>query len=78
MIFYNRTVKGETRAESDAYAYQAAFNSDGCITIRGTIRGLKGESSDETMLVLSESETRAIFQLMKKISANARTPELPF
>ena len=80
MVFFERKVTGDKKAESFTYSCQAALNSDGLITIRGRIRGLKdSDGNDETMLVLSEDETRAVFKLMKTIkNIVPNEDDLPF
>lgn len=80
MNFYNRKVKGNSVAESDALVFQAAINSDGMITIRGTIQGTPTDrdGAEETMLVLNKGETRAIFALMRILSQRTNNDDLPF
>ncbi len=80
MIFYNRNVKGRTVAESDAFEYQAAINSNGVITIRGITKDLPTDihGAEETMLVLIKRETQAIFSLMRVLSQHTKNDDLPF
>lgn len=78
MIQYNRKMESETVTEINAYHYQAAFNSDGCITLRGIIKGVTGvNDKDETLIVLNQSETRAILNLLAEIK-RAMPMEMPF
>lgn len=77
MIVYKRNLNSETVAEINGYGSQASLNSDGMITIRSTIKGLKGENKEEQMLVLSVGETTAIFKLMHQIGL-CMNIDLPF
>lgn len=54
---------------------QASFNSDGRITLRNYDNSNK--SKDE-IIVLSDSETDALFELFSKIAAKNRCYQLPF
>ncbi len=68
MIVYKRTVKGEEVFErEEKQITQAAFNSDGQITLRG-YNCSTSVNDYETMCVLSKSETKAIFELMEKFA----------
>lgn len=58
---------------------QASFNSDGNITLRHY--GYLGADvkNDDEIIVLSESETQAIFELMRKIKESCdKIGDLPF
>ena len=54
---------------------QASFNSDGRITLRNY--DISDKSKDE-IIVLSDSETDALFELFSKITAKKRCYQLPF
>lgn len=69
----------DTIAEEHNQRWQAAFNSDGGITLRGyntqspTIGGL-----EDTILVLNENEVVAIFDLFKTFTKFVTDDCLPF
>lgn len=75
MKFFNRKVDTDTRQELSAHTYQAAYNSDGCITLRGIVKG-NSDLSSEIILVLNPLETKAIIDLMKKL--NLFVDDMPF
>ena len=54
---------------------QASFNSDGNITLRNYDRANK--NSDE-IIILSESETKALFELFSKMGQKYKAYDLPF
>jgi hypothetical protein len=54
---------------------QASFNSDGCITLRNYDRS--NRDKDEIIL-LSQSETGALFELFEKMGVKLKSHELPF
>jgi hypothetical protein len=76
MIVYKRTVNGEVIEREEKQVTQAAFNSDGQITLRG-YDCFNGGDGYETMCVLNRKETRAIFNLMKEFAALTKN-DLPF
>lgn len=76
MIVYKRTVNGEVIGREEKQITQAAFNSDGQITLRG-YNYFEGDDQYETMCVLSRNETRAIFELMKEFAVLTKN-DLPF
>lgn len=54
---------------------QASFNSDGNITLRNYDRSNKNK---DEIIIMSESETKALFLLFSKIEKTAKTYDLPF
>lgn len=54
---------------------QASFNSDGNITLRNYDRSNKNK---DEIIILSESETKAIFELFSKMGQINRAYNLPF
>jgi hypothetical protein len=54
---------------------QASFNSDGNITLRNYDKGNKDK---DEIIILSESETKAVFELLHQIKKKAENYELPF
>lgn len=54
---------------------QASFNSDGNITLRNYDRSNKNK---DEIIILSETETKAIFILMSEISNKIKGYSLPF
>lgn len=54
---------------------QASFNSDGNITLRNYDRSDKNK---DEIIVLSESETRALFSLFSKMTSASKAYDLPF
>ena len=54
---------------------QASFNSDGNITLRNYDRANK--NSDE-IIILSESETKALFELFSRMGQKYKAYDLPF
>ena len=54
---------------------QASFNSDGNITLRNYDRSDKNK---DEIIILSESETRALFALFSKMMNTSKSYEIPF
>lgn len=54
---------------------QASFNSDGNITLRNYDRSNKNK---DEIIVLSDSETNALFALFSKIGQKNKNYDLPF
>ncbi len=54
---------------------QASFNSDGGITIRNYDRANKNK---DEIIILSDTETNAIFRLIKEIKNKFKDNDLPF
>lgn len=54
---------------------QASFNSDGNITLRNYDRSDKNK---DEIIILSESETNAIFALFNKMMNKSKQYDLPF
>lgn len=54
---------------------QASFNSDGCITLRNYDKSNKNK---DEIIILSESETRALFELFSKMGNKCNAYKLPF
>lgn len=82
MRIIKRKMQAETTTdESNDFTFtQASFNSDGNITLRhyGAYIGADTKNNDE-IIVLSKSETQAIFELMRKIKNSCdSTSDLPF
>lgn len=77
MKIYKRNIV-QQEIETDGSFCQASFNSDGHITLR-TYGGVAGANVD-TIVSLSDVETKAIFDLFKKFTKqmNDREIELPF
>lgn len=68
-----------TDGSNDFTSTQASFNSDGNITLRH-YGGPEYTKDDDEIIVLSKSETQAIFELMRKIknSCSGLNNYLPF
>lgn len=54
---------------------QASFNSDGNITLRNYDRSNKNK---DEIIILSQSETEALFELFNKMGQKCRRYDLPF
>lgn len=54
---------------------QASFNSDGNITLRNYDRSNK---NDDEIVILSNSETNALFELFSKLGQVNKNYDLPF
>ena len=54
---------------------QASFNSDGNVTLRNYDRSNKNK---DEIIILSQSETKALFELFSKMGQMCKTYELPF
>ena len=54
---------------------QASFNSDGNVTLRNYDRSNKNK---DEIIILSQSETKALFELFSKMGQNCRNYTLPF
>ena len=54
---------------------QASYNSDGNITLRNYDRSKKCE---DEIIILSKSETKAIFELLSKMGQVNKNYDLPF
>ena len=54
---------------------QASFNSDGNITLRNYDRSSKDE---DEIIILSNSETQAVFKLMSELDRTLKNYTLPF
>ncbi|MBO5408917.1 MAG: hypothetical protein J6A61_05945 [Clostridia bacterium] len=54
---------------------QASFNSDGCVTLRNYDRS---DRSKDEIIILSTSETEALFELFSRISLKLKNHTLPF
>lgn len=54
---------------------QASFNSDGNITLRNYDRSNKNK---DEIIILSNSETKALFELFSKIGEKLKDYSLPF
>lgn len=75
MIFLNREIKLVETYKNKIHKgkCQASFNSDGNITLRT----YKDKEIDE-IIIFSEEETNAIFNLMYNIHENTHRNDLPF
>lgn len=54
---------------------QASFNSDGNITLRNYDRSNKNK---DEIIILSQSETKALFELFSKMGQKYKSYDLPF
>ena len=54
---------------------QASFNSDGNVTLRNY--DISNKTKDE-IIILSQSETKALFELFSKMGQMCKAYELPF
>lgn len=54
---------------------QASFNSDGNVTLRNYDRSNKNK---DEIIILSQSETKALFELFSKMGQMCKAYELPF
>lgn len=54
---------------------QASFNSDGCITMRNYD---KSNKNNDEIIILSNSETEALFALFSRIGQKNKNYDLPF
>lgn len=54
---------------------QASFNSDGNVTLRNYDRANKNK---DEIIILSQSETKALFELFSKMGQMCKSYELPF
>lgn len=82
MIIIKRNIKPENQvkfAEHNIGEYlphcQASFNSDGNITLRNYDRSNKNK---DEIIILSNSETNALFLLFSRIGQKNKNYDLPF
>lgn len=77
MKIIKRTMTSEITQVNDEYSMscQASLNSNGGITLRNYYP--QDRNKDE-ILILSNNETQAIFELMYKIKMKCSAPDLPF
>lgn len=82
MIIIKRNMMTEETAKTadhniDEYLphCQASFNSNGNITLRNYDRSNKNK---DEIIILSESETRALFELFSKMGNKCNAYNLPF
>lgn len=82
MIVIKRTMNAEEivkTADNNINQYlpycQASFNSDGNITLRNYDRSNKNK---DEIIILSNSETEALFALFSKIGQKNKNYDLPF
>lgn len=54
---------------------QASFNSDGNVTLRNYDRANK---DNDEIIILSQSETKALFELFSKMGQMCKAYDLPF
>ena len=73
MIIYERNNNGKEVQRTISDHVQAALNDEA----RLTLREFNIRNDEEIMIVLSQDETRAIFNLMNRIANLAKT-DLPF
>lgn len=64
MQYLKRKIICEEKQTLEAFRYQAAINSDGCLTLRGLQSAGVGDE-ESTLLVFNRRETEAIFELIK-------------
>lgn len=73
MHYYKRKITKDEKETPSKYQYtQASINSDRCLTIRN----YNYDNSSDEIIVLSNKETNAIFDLLKFIKEKEDT--LPF
>lgn len=77
MKIIKRTMTSEIAQTNDEYntKCQARLNSDGDITLRNYY---PNDRDKDVIVVLSNSETQAIFALMHRIKERCRVDDLPF
>lgn len=77
MKIIKRIMQSEITQTNDEYdtKCQASLNSDGGITLRNYY---PNDRDKDIIVVLSDSETQAIFTLMHKIKERCRVDDLPF
>lgn len=75
MKIIKRKMTVETEQVNDNPSCQASFNSDGALTLR---HRSDGGSNDDTIIVLSRSETEAIFELFRQLKDKISMSDLPF
>lgn len=79
MKVFKRKMTSDTIAEEHNQRWQAAFNSDGGITLRGyNTQFATNGGLEDTILVLNENEVGAIFDLFKKFGKYTKDNDLPF
>lgn len=77
MKIIKRTMRSEITQTNDEYSMccQASLNSDGGITLRNYY---PNDRDKDEIIILSNSETQAIFTLMHRIKERCRVDDLPF
>ena len=78
MIAFRRKIESEVIANKNDWCCQAAFNSDGCITLRLYDKNSSCMTPEDTILVLSKNETSAIVKLLKELKSFPNIDDLPF
>lgn len=80
MEIYKRNNQSTEMFSEEAYGrVQAAFNSDGCITLRYTAMTDDREHIDgERIVVLNREETASIFMLLEKFGGYTKGLDLPY
>lgn len=75
MLADEKTRTAENNVDEYFPYCQASFNSDGNITLRNYDK--RNKDKDE-IIILSESETKAVFELLHQIKKKTENYELPF
>lgn len=71
----NQMTFGDDNIDTYLPYCQASFNSDGCITLRNYDRANKNK---DEIVILSNSETKALFELFSKMGQQCKAYDLPF
>ena len=75
MKVIKRKMTVETEQINGDPSCQASFNSDGALTLR---HRSSSSPNDDTVIVLSRSETEAIFELFRQLKSKISMADLPF
>lgn len=75
MVVAERTTTANDNINEYLPYCQASFNSDGNITLRNYDRSNKDK---DEIIILSQSETEAVFKLLSKVGTMTRNYTLPF
>ena len=75
MEILKRQMTAEIDRVEERSSCQASFNSDGVLTLRH--KSLHDPNHD-IIIVLSRSETEAIFKLLREMKDKISMPDLPF
>lgn len=75
MIKFKREMKKAETIKIEHPCWQASFNSDGRLTLRGY--NIYNQDNDEIIL-FSQSETRAVIELFREIADKIKSVDMPF